>query len=237
MTLSSSGICLTILLAVIMKNNLIFKTALVVLFSVALLVPITAFAQPKVVVLGDSLSAGYGINYEAGWVNLLEEKLRIDYPSAKVVNASISGDTSTGALARLPQILATHEPDLVVIEIGGNDGLRGVSPSILSKNLDKIVSTVEENSAAILVQMRIPLNYGKKYTAQFEKSYVTTSEKFGIVLAPFILEDFVTDPEYMQSDRIHPKVNAQPLIVEKIYPVIKEHFSAKAQAASAVAED
>lgn len=197
---------------------------------VMLCCPLASIAQPKVMVLGDSLSAGYGINYQSGWVNLLEQELKPKFPDAVMVNASISGDTSTGALARLPQLLQTHEPDLVIVEIGGNDGLRGLAPQRLEQNISSIVELIEQDSNAMLVQMRIPLNYGKKYTNMFEGVYSVVSDKFEITLAPFILEDFVTDPEYMQADRIHPKVNAQPLIVEKILPYILDELSEKSEA-------
>jgi len=198
--------------------------------------PITCLAQPTVMVLGDSLSAGYGINYQSGWVNLLEQELKPKFPDAVIVNASISGDTSTGALARLPQLLQTHQPDLVVVEIGGNDGLRGLAPQRLKQNISSMIELIEQDSKALLVQMRIPLNYGKKYTEKFEAVYVDISKELEITLAPFILEDFVTNPEYMQADRIHPKMNAQPLIVEKIFPYILEELSenSRSEAAEAV---
>lgn len=193
-----------------------------VIFILCLVMPMAAFSQPKVLVLGDSLSAGYGINYEQAWVHLLEQKLQIDFPDAKVINASISGETSSGALARLPQILSDYQPDYVLIELGGNDGLRGQSINLLKDNLQKIISLVKQDSVALLVQMRIPLNYGKKYTALFEQAYPELAESNDITLAPFLLDGFATDPEYMQADRIHPKVNAQPLIVENLLPAIKK---------------
>ena len=219
----SNATCLRILSVLIMLNyNRLGRRFLVL---VMLWFPVDGIAQPKVMVLGDSLSAGYGINYQSGWVNLLEQQLKPKYPDAIMVNASISGDTSTGALARLPQLLQLHEPDLVIVEIGGNDGLRGLSPQRLKKNISSIIELVEQNSTALLLQMRIPLNYGKKYTEKFENVYAEVSESFAVTLAPFILEEFVTDPEYMQADRIHPKVNAQPLIVEKILPFVIEELS------------
>ncbi len=223
MRLFSNATCLRILSVLIMLNYKILGGRL--LFLALLWLPVASIAQPKVMVLGDSLSAGYGINYQSGWVNLLEQQLKPKFPDAVMVNASISGDTSTGALARLPQLLRTHKPDLVIIEIGGNDGLRGLTPKRLKQNISTMVELIEANSKALLIQMRIPLNYGKKYTEKFEGVYTEVSEDFDITLAPFILEEFVTDPEYMQADRIHPKVNAQPLIVEKILPFILGELS------------
>jgi len=194
----------------------LFRTFVIIL----LLSPAMLCAAPKVLVLGDSLSAGYGINYDQAWVHLLKKKLQIDLPDAEVINASISGETSAGALARLPAALATHKPDLVIVELGGNDGLRGTALERLQDNLEQIIRLVKVDSEALLVQMHIPLNYGKKYTQRFEKIYPLLSEQNDIVLAPFLLDGFATDPEFMQADRIHPKVNAQPLIANNLLPSV-----------------
>jgi len=218
MRLFSNATCLRILsVLIILDFKLLVRRSLLILI---MSLPITCLAQPRVMVLGDSLSAGYGINYQSGWVNLLEQELKPKFPDVVMVNASISGDTSTGALARLPQLLHTHQPDLVIVEIGGNDGLRGLAPQRLKQNIASMIELIEQDSKALLVQMRIPLNYGKKYTEKFEAVYAEASKEYEITLAPFILEDFATNPEYMQADRIHPKVNAQPLIVEKIFPYV-----------------
>lgn len=172
--------------------------------------------------LGDSISAAYGMSLEQGWVSLLAEQLVASNAAVKVVNASISGETTAGGLRRLPQLLAEHEPSLVIIELGGNDGLRGYPLKSLRANLDKLATLSRDAGArVILVPMEIPPNYGSRYTAGFRESFVATANSTGSTLAPFLLEGVATDPGLMQADGIHPSVEAQPKLLRNILPTIQ----------------
>jgi len=171
-------------------------------------------AQAKsIVVLGDSISAGYGIAAGQGWVSLLQDKLA----GHQISNESISGDTSGGGLARINQALTAHKPDLVLLELGANDGLRGLSPVVMKSNLTEIIRRVQKTGAKImLLGMKIPPNYGKRYVDLFYNIYPQLAEELNIPLVPFILEDVVLDKDMMQPDGLHPNVKAQPIIAEKI---------------------
>ena len=172
--------------------------------------------------LGDSISAAYGMSLEQGWVALLEAKLETNVAPVEVVNASISGETTAGGLRRLPELLAMHEPNIVVIELGGNDGLRGYPLERLRSNLQQLVTLSKEAGATvILVPMEIPPNYGSRYTAGFRNSFTDIAASGEIVLAPFLMEGVATDPELVQADGIHPRVEAQPLLLQNILPTIK----------------
>ena len=182
------------------------------------------FASAKtIMILGDSLSAGYGIQTQQGWVYLLQKRLNQQYPKQyKVVNASVSGETTSGALARLPKLLTTHKPNLVVIELGGNDGLRGQPPQLIEKNLSQLV-TLSKNSNAkvILLGMKMPPNYGSAYQTAFEKSFKNVSQKQNIKLQPFFLNGVAGIRDLMQKDQIHPNAKAQPILLNNAYPYIK----------------
>lgn len=170
-------------------------------------------ARTKVLVLGDSISAGYGINAEEGWVNLLQKSLTEAESGWQVVNASISGETTGGGLARLPKLLTEHDPAVVIIELGGNDGLRGYPVPKMRNNLQTMVEMVQQREAeAVLMAMRIPPNYGRRYTQAFEQAFVDVSEKFETVLVPFFLEPIALETGMMQADGIHPTATAQPLM-------------------------
>jgi acyl-CoA thioesterase-1 len=182
--------------------------------------------EHRILVLGDSISAAYGMSLEQGWVALLEEKLETDAATVEVVNASISGETTAGGLRRLPELLAMHEPNIVVIELGGNDGLRGYPLERLRSNLQQLVTLSKEAGATvILVPMEIPPNYGSRYTAGFRNSFTDIAAGGEIVLAPFLMEGVATDPELVQADGIHPRVEAQPLLLQNILPTIKAVMS------------
>jgi acyl-CoA thioesterase-1 len=178
--------------------------------------------EHRILVLGDSISAAYGMSLEQGWVTLLVEQLaNLESPS-EVVNASISGETTAGGLRRLPQLLAQHRPNVVIIELGGNDGLRGYPLDRLRTNLDRLVAlSVEAGAQVILVPMQIPPNYGARYTAGFRDSFTDIADSTGTLLAPFLLDGIATDPALMQADGIHPTVAAQPLLLENILPTIQ----------------
>ena len=166
-------------------------------------------------IIGDSLSAGYKIPVEESWPVLLPAQLKKQNQNIKVINASISGDTSGNGLARLPGLLTQHKPDYVLIELGANDGLRGFSPAIISKNLSAMIDGVLANNATpILMQIRVPTNYGKRYGDAFAKIYPTLTAQKNISLMPFFLEQVITKPEWMLSDGLHPNAKAQQWIAE-----------------------
>ncbi|MFT5888441.1 MAG: acyl-CoA thioesterase-1 [Zhongshania sp.] len=194
-----------------------------VLLNLALL-PGFAYANAEnpansILILGDSISAAYGINPEQGWVTLLSKELAKEL---EVVNASVSGETTSGALARLPALLKEYQPDFLLIELGGNDGLRGYPIQSIRKNLQSLI-TQGQNAGAkiILLGMKIPPNYGKRYTDGFADNYDQLSSQNGVLLIPFFLEDIATQNSLMQQDGIHPNAKAQPLIVQKLMPQLK----------------
>ncbi len=176
-----------------------------------------------IVVVGDSLSAAYGIDVGQGWVALVQQKLEDNHKDYTIHNESITGDTSAGGLARIDGILSRHKPDIVVIELGANDGLRGLSPAILKNNLAEIARRAQKSGAkALLLSMRIPPNYGKRYTEMFYNVYPQLAKELNIPYVPFILEDVALAKELMQQDGLHPNAKAQALIVEKILPHLEK---------------
>lgn len=184
--------------------------------------PASASKPESLLVLGDSISAGHGMPQDKNWVSLLERKLRDEYPSYRVINASISGDTSSGALQRLPALLERYNPALVIVEIGGNDGLRGYPVTTLRDNLRRIVELSRQHGAKVLLLgMRIPPNYGKSYTEMFHRSFHLVAEEQNVPLVPFLLEGIALEPGLMQDDRIHPNAKAQPLIVQNVLPKLE----------------
>lgn len=186
-------------------------------------------APPVLLVLGDSLSAGYGIDASKGWVNLLAERLTaLGYPH-RVVNASISGDTSAGGLARLPQALGLHQPQVVVIELGGNDGLRGLAPGHLERNLAAAIQLSRDAGARVLlVGIRIPPNFGPVYTEQIAAVYQNLAASSNVALVPFLLDGVALEPGMMQTDGIHPTAAAQPALLDTVWPVLKPLLDAEA---------
>lgn len=171
-----------------------------------------------IIVLGDSISAGYGIEAGKGWVALLQKKLEAEKFPHRVVNESISGDTSAGGVARIDSALARHSPDWVLLELGGNDGLRGLTPKQMKENLTEIINRSKRAGAKVLLLgMRMPPNYGKRYIEMFYSVYTELAEELQLPFVPFILEDVALKPELMQRDRIHPNADAQPIIAEKIW--------------------
>jgi acyl-CoA thioesterase I len=175
-----------------------------------------AAARPLVLVMGDSLSAAYGIEREEGWVSLLEERLD---GKAEVVNASISGETSGGGAGRLPELLGQHEPDIVLLELGGNDGLRGLPPGQFEANLGRMIEASQEADAEVLLLgIDIPPNYGQAYRDAFTGVYRRLAKTHDIPLVPFLLEDVALDDALMQDDGIHPTAEAQPRILDNVWP-------------------
>ncbi|WP_082879657.1 arylesterase [Methylomonas methanica] len=189
----------------------------VVLAVILGLLPISAMAK-SIVVLGDSISAGYGIEVQLGWVALLQNKLTDLHGSYVISNESISGDTSAGGLARLEQILTRHKPDILLVELGANDGLRGLSPPEMKNNLTEIVRRSQKIGAKVmLLGMKIPPNYGKRYVEMFYEVFPQLSAELKIPFVPFILEEVALNPEMMQADGLHPNELAQPVIAEKVW--------------------
>ena len=184
--------------------------------------PTWVFAK-TVMVLGDSISAGYGIEPQQAWVNLLQKRLDQQYPKQhKVVNASVSGETTSGALARLPKLLQTHKPNVVVIELGGNDGLRGQPPQMIQKNLAQLIQQSQKTNATVVVLgMKMPPNYGTAYSKAFENNYKVVSQQYKVKLLPFFLEGIAGNNSLMQKDLVHPNGKAQPILLNLAYPYIK----------------
>jgi acyl-CoA thioesterase I len=180
-------------------------------------------AAKAIMVFGDSLSAAYGIEVGQGWVALVQNQLNEINPDYKVINESISGDTTAGGLARIDQALASHKPSVVVVELGANDGLRGLPPKLIKSNLEKIIRKVQQAGAqALLLSMRIPPNYGKRYTEMFYNVYPELAKELAVPYVPFILEDVALIKELMQADGLHPNAKAQSLISDKIWPQLQD---------------
>jgi len=176
----------------------------------------------SIVVLGDSISAGYGIEVSQGWVALLRDQLQSHNPPYSVHNESISGDTTAGGLARINPALQRHHPEIVIIELGANDGLRGLAPALIKSNLIELVNRAQKAGAKVLLlSMRIPPNYGKRYTDMFYDIYPSLAKDLKIAYVPFILEDVALVNDLMQADGLHPNAKGQSLIVEKIWPQLK----------------
>jgi acyl-CoA thioesterase-1 len=190
----------------------------------ALLSSHTVMAK-TILVLGDSISAGYGIRLEQGWVNKLQQRLNTaPYATSQhhVINASVSGETTSGGLTRLPLLLTKHKPDVVVIELGGNDGLRGQPPALMANNLTRLIQMTQAKKAEVIVLgMKIPPNYGSAYTQAFEQVFLTISKKTNVPLMPFFLDGVAGHTTLMQADRIHPRAEAQTILLENAWPFIK----------------
>ncbi|NOY62485.1 MAG: arylesterase [Gammaproteobacteria bacterium] len=175
-------------------------------------------AAPVIVVLGDSISAGYGLGDRAGWVELLQQRLRRGGQPHRVVNASISGDTTRAALGRVDQLLRRHQPAIVIIELGGNDGLRGLPLQALTHNLEQIVErSLQHNAAVLLVGMRLPPNYGALFNRAFEGVYRSLAERYPIQWLPFLFEGFAADQSQFQRDGIHPRASAQTVMLDSVW--------------------
>lgn len=208
---------------IFVKNRKIKKRISSYLVLLALcLSPTWVFAK-TIMVLGDSISAGYGIEPQQAWVNLLQKRLDQQYPKQhKVVNASVSGETTSGALARLPKLLQTHKPNVVVIELGGNDGLRGQPPQMIQKNLVQLIQQSQKaNATVVVLGMKMPPNYGTAYSKAFENNYKVVSQQYKVKLLPFFLEGVAGNKSLMQKDLVHPNGKAQPILLNLAYPYIK----------------
>jgi len=180
-------------------------------------------ATQKLLILGDSLSAGYGMQQQQGWVHLLQQQLQKNQSSWTLINASISGETTAGGLARLPELMTKHQPQAVLIELGGNDGLRGFPVAKINDNLQQMIDIIKKHQATpILMQIRIPPNYGPRYTKQFVELYPALAEKNQAVYWPFFMDEVAVKPELMLADGIHPNEQAQPIIRDFIAPLLQK---------------
>jgi len=178
-----------------------------------------SYGATKILVWGDSLSAAYGIPIEKGWVNLLKKELGDDF---EVINGSISGETTQGGLTRLPAALKNHKPNFVILELGANDGLRGIPPQVSKHNLQKMIEQTKQADAQVMLfGMKIPPNYGVVYAEQFEAQFADLAKDYQLPFIPFFLESVINDLAYFQSDELHPTAAAQVVILESILPSIK----------------
>jgi acyl-CoA thioesterase I len=199
-----------------------------VLFLAVLLLCPTLFARaapaesPVILVVGDSLSAAYGMRVEQGWTALLQDRLKTEGYGHRVVNASSSGETTGGALARLPRALERHRPAVVIIELGGNDGLRGLPIADVRRNFESLIGLSRDAGARVLlVGMRIPPNYGPAYAGAFERLYGELATRYRLPLVPFFLDGIALDDTLMQADGIHPTAAAQPRMLEMVWPKLR----------------
>jgi acyl-CoA thioesterase-1 len=175
-----------------------------------------------ILIVGDSLSAAYGMPVEQGWVRLLQRRLATDHYSYTIVNASISGDTTANALNRLPQALSRHQPAIVVLELGGNDGLRGLSLAEMKRNLAAMIRTTRQHEAEVLlIGVQLPPNYGPRYTQTFHAVYHELAQEYDLALLPSLVDGVGTQTDLMQSDGIHPNSKAQPLIVTRVWQQLR----------------
>lgn len=187
-------------------------------------------APAKILVLGDSLSAAYGIQSEKGWVALLQQKLQQAFPEKElmVINASISGETTSGGLQRLPQLLQQHQPSLLILELGANDALRGQNLLQSKANLQQMIRLCQkqpQGCQTLLLGIRLPSNYGPAYERLLMKIYRDLAQQYALNFDPFFLHDVALDPDLMQQDALHPNEQGQPLILERLWPLLRSYFS------------
>ena len=179
-------------------------------------------AERSILVVGDSLSAAYGIPRQKGWVALLEERLKREQKDYSVVNASISGETTGGGRVRLKPLLDKYQPGIVILELGANDGLRGMPVAEIKGNLAASIREAQViNARVLLVGVKLPPNYGEDYTRGFDAMFGELAKTHRTALVPFLLEDFAGKPEFFQPDRIHPTANAQPLMLERVWRALR----------------
>lgn len=183
-----------------------------------LFVSTTPLQASTLLVVGDSLSAAYGLPQNQGWVSLLEQELEQRGSRLRVVNASISGETSSGGLSRLPRLLEDYQPKLVLLELGANDGLRGTPLRIMEQNLRQMIELSQAaNAQVLLIGIRLPPNYGPQYTERFYQIYPKLAQEYGLPLVPFLLENVATDYRLMQRDGLHPNADAQPIVLQTVW--------------------
>ncbi|HEY9149040.1 MAG TPA: arylesterase [Gammaproteobacteria bacterium] len=196
-----------------------------ILASLLLLLSLPAWGG-TIVVFGDSLSAGYGLKTEQGWVTLLKDRLERKGFPCQVINASISGDTSAGGLARIDATLAQHQPDILILELGANDGLRGLSPQAMEDNLNSIILKAKAVGAEVLLLgMQMPPNYGPRFNERFAAVFTELAARHALPEPPFLLERVALEPTLMQADDLHPNAEGQPLLLETVWPALRPMLS------------
>ena len=182
-----------------------------------------AATAPTVLVFGDSLSAGYGIDVDQSWPALLQSRLESQGYEHRVINASISGETTEGGVTRIARALENFSPELVILELGGNDGLRGFPPDRMKTNLQTIIETTKASGAAvIMLGIRIPTNYGPRYTGAFENVYRELADQLSVLWIEFFMEGIALNEELMQEDGIHPNASAQSILLDNAWPIIRQ---------------
>ena len=213
-----------------MRSRFLFQMISVIVMALVALPASAELIKPKkqtpatqtIVVFGDSLSAGYGIQQNQGWVALLQTRLSQQKLPYKVVNTSISGETTSGGLARFGEVLSTHKPSILILELGANDGLRGLPVTEMRSNLNKMVLQAKAaKTKLILVGMKIPPNYGQKYSRDFSASYAILAKQHKIKLVPFLLEGVAGKPSLIQDDGLHPLAAAQPALLDNVWKIFK----------------
>ena len=215
-----------------MRRNFLIRSGLAsVAALLACLAPVASWGSPAadkvkggpvLLVLGDSLSAEYGLSRGTGWVQLLADRLRDSGSDYRVVNASISGETTSGGLTRLPALLKEHRPRVVVLELGANDGLRGLPLTVMRDNLQAMIRLAQAAGAKVLlVGVRIPPNYGREYAERFAGTFAALARELKVASVPFLLDGFAESFELFQADRIHPTAEAQPRILDNVWPFLR----------------
>ena len=206
-------------------NNKVLITFLAAVLAFA---PTTLLAAPAILVLGDSLSAAYGLDTDDGWVSLLSKRLAHEGYDYEVVNASVSGETTRGGLTRLPQEIERHKPAIAIIELGANDGLRGLSLADMRRNLATIIEKLQASGAHIvLVGMRLPPNYGTAYTEQFAQAYSELAQRYDVRLVPFLLDGVANHRELFQPDGLHPVATAQSMLLDNVWNKLEPLLAVK----------
>jgi len=201
---------------------MLFRFILVPLLSIALYGNATAAHADSILVWGDSLSAGYGLRAEEAWPSLLQTKLDQEGFHYNVINGSVSGETSAGGRSRLAAALAQHQPQILILELGANDGLRGLRPQLMAENLDAMIEMAREKDIRVLlIGMEMPPNYGAGYVRSFRQAFKDVAERNEVAFVPFLLAGFADRRERFQSDSVHPTAQAQPLIVDTVWPQLQ----------------
>lgn len=187
--------------------------------------PVAYTSESTILVFGDSISAAYGMNQQEGWVHLLSNRLAQHEENHEVINASVSGETTGGGLIRLPKTLRIHQPDVVILELGGNDGLRGYPIATIHENLRQMVQlSLDAGARVLLIGMVLPPNYGQRYTRAFENIFTSIAREFDVGFVPQLLDGVKTEEQLIQRDGIHPRPEAQDMIVEDIWPTLEKQL-------------
>jgi acyl-CoA thioesterase-1 len=208
---------------------------LLTLFLCLVAVAANSAGGPTVLVFGDSLSAGYGLDVDQSWTTLLQARLQSQGYEHRVINASISGETTEGGRTRIAPTMNNFSPDLVILELGGNDGLRGFPPELMKANLRAIIETARGSGASVvLLGIRIPPNYGSRYTQAFERVYGELADEFNVPWIEFFMEGVALNDELMQDDGIHPNAEAQPVLLDNAWPIIREALAERTAAGTAL---